>query len=292
MLRVFATFAIVLAASFALGAQPTELPLWPDKAPGALGDEPGDRPTLTIHRPDKPTAARAAVVVCPGGGYQHLALGHEGQEIADWLNSLGVTACVLKYRLAPRYHHPAPITDAQRALRTVRAKAGDWNIDAAKLGIIGFSAGGHLASTTATHFDRGQSESGDPIEQQSCRPDFAILVYPVIALATDYAHAGSRKNLLGEQPDPQLLESLSNERQVTKDTPPCFLVASSEDKPVPSENSVLFYLACQQAGVPAELHVFERGPHGFGLGQKDPSLSTWPALCANWLRRHSFLSGQ
>jgi acetyl esterase/lipase len=270
--------------------EPNPLLLWPDGAPGAIGSEERDKPSLTIYRPASDRGQHAAIVVCPGGGYAGLAMDHEGRQIAEWLNSLGITACVLKYRLGPRYHHPSPLLDAQRALRTVRANAAKWQLDPTKVGILGFSAGGHLASTAATHFDRGDASAPDAVDRQNARPDFAVLVYPVIALATEYAHAGSRRHLLGDKPDAKLVESLSNERQVTADTPPCFLVHTGEDKAVPPENSLLFYKALRKAGVPAELHVYERGPHGFGLGKADPSLTTWPGLCVAWLRKHNFLT--
>ncbi|MGD9645421.1 MAG: alpha/beta hydrolase [Pirellulales bacterium] len=276
-------------AAAAAETGPEVITVWPDGAPAAAGDDEADRPTLSIYTPPDDKRQRAAVVICPGGGYQHLAVGHEGTEIAEWLNSLGVTAGILRYRLAPRYKHPAMLQDAQRAVRIVRASAAKREIDADKIGVIGFSAGGHLVSTIATHFDAGRSEATDQIEQASCRPDFAILVYPVIAIATEYAHGGSRKNLLGDNPPQELLESLSNERMVTADTPPCFLVHSGTDKAVPPENSVLFYLALRKAKVPAEMHIFEEGPHGFGLGKKDPSLKLWPGLCAEWLAEHGVI---
>ena len=273
----------------ASSGEPEVITIWPDGAPGAAGDTEADRPTLSIYTPPADKRQRAAVVICPGGGYQHLAVGHEGTEIADWLNSHGITAGILRYRLAPRYKHPAPLQDVQRAVRIVRSSAAERNIDADKIGVIGFSAGGHLVSTIATHFDAGKSEVSDAIEQASCRPDFAILVYPVIALATEYAHGGSRKNLLGDSPPQELLESLSNERMVTAGTPPCFLVHSGTDTAVPPENSVLFYLALRKAKVPVEMHIFEQGPHGFGLGKKDPALKQWPGLCAEWLAEHGFV---
>ncbi|MBX7072726.1 MAG: alpha/beta hydrolase [Pirellulales bacterium] len=287
--------AFAISILFALStpcraADPETLLVWPQGAPGAVAAEEVDRPTLAIYQPPAEGRQRAAIVVCPGGGYSGLAMDHEGQQIADWLNAHGVTACVLKYRLGPRYHHPAPLSDAQRAIRIVRAQASELEIDPDKIGILGFSAGGHLASTAATHFDRGQSDAQDPIDRQSCRPDFAVLLYPVIALATEYAHAGSLKNLLGDAPDAKLLESLSNERQVTAETPPCFLVHTNEDKPVPAENSVLFYLALRKAGVPAEMHIYEFGRHGLGLGKVDPAFSTWPALCIQWMTRHGWLA--
>ena len=293
-----AAFLVLIAArSFAADDQPTKpalaepevIKIWPKGAPGAAGDTEADIPTLSIYTPPAEKRQRAAVVICPGGGYQHLAVGHEGTEIVEWLNSHGITAGILRYRLAPRYKHPAMLNDVQRAVRIVRSSAKERDIDANKIGVIGFSAGGHLVSTIATHFDAGRSEATDPIEQASCRPDFAILGYPVIAIATEYAHGGSRKNLLGDNPPQALLESLSNERMVTSETPPCFLVHSGTDTAVPPENSVLFYLALRKAKVPVEMHIFEQGPHGFGLGQKDPALKQWPGLCAEWLVEHEFI---
>lgn len=267
---------------------PTEL-LWPNGAPGAAGTEEIDQPWLWLYPAPADKANGAAVVVCPGGGYGHLAINHEGEEIAQWLNSLGVSAYVLKYRLAPRYHHPAPINDAQRALRMVRSRAEAWKIDPSRVGIMGFSAGGHLASTAATHFDKGQPDSADPIEKVSCRPDFAILGYPVITFEDAFTHVGSRTNLLGEKPDAALLENLSNEKQVTAETPPTFLFHTSEDSGVLPENSVLFYMALHKAGVPAEMHIYEKGPHGVGLAAKDPVLSTWSGRCSDWLMGRGIL---
>jgi acetyl esterase/lipase len=249
-----------------------------------VGNEEADRPTLSLYLPAAEKAAGTGVVVCPGGGYGTLALDHEGRQIADWLNSLGVAAFVLKYRLGPRYHHPAPLQDAQRALRLVRSHAGEFGVAPDRIGIWGFSAGGHLASTAGTHFNAGDPGAPDPIDRMSCRPDFLILAYPVISFATPYAHAGSRKNLLGENPDPALVESLSNEKQVTPQTPPAFLFHTDEDKGVPAENSVLFYLALRKAGVPAELHIYRRGKHGVGLAQSDPVLSSWAGRLADWLK--------
>lgn len=268
---------------------PASFPIWPKGAPGTVGSEDRDIPTLTVYLPPKEKATGAAVVICPGGGYGALAMDHEGHQVGRWLNSIGVAGFILKYRIAPRYRHPAPLQDVQRALRTVRSKAQEFGIDAQRVGILGFSAGGHLASSAGTHFDSGQASAEDPIERQSCRPDFMILVYPVVALSTKYAHVGSKNNLLGKEPDAQLLKSLSNETQVTKQTPPTFLVHSSEDKSVPAENSILFYLALREAGVPAEMHIFEKGRHGFGLGGQDPVLSAWPKRCAGWLEMHGFL---
>jgi len=275
---------LVAVVSCGAAAEPKVVALWPGGAPGAVGNEEADRPTLSLYLPAAEKAAGTGVVVCPGGGYGTLALDHEGRQIAVWLNSLGVAAFVLKYRLGPRYHHPAPLQDAQRALRLVRSHAGEFGVAPDRIGIWGFSAGGHLASTAGTHFNAGDPGAPDPIDRMSCRPDFLILAYPVISFATPYAHAGSRKNLLGENPDPALVESLSNEKQVTPQTPPAFLFHTDEDKGVPAENSVLFYLALRKAGVPAELHIYRRGKHGVGLAQSDPVLSSWAGRLADWLK--------
>jgi acetyl esterase/lipase len=264
--------------------------LWPAGAPGAVGDEDSDKPAIAVWLPPAEKATGAAVVVCPGGGYGHLAMGHEGREVAQWLNSFGVAAFVLRYRIAPRYHHPTPLHDVQRAIRMVRARAAEWKLDPQKVGVMGFSAGGHLASTAGTHFDRGQPQAAATIDRASSRPDFMILVYPVISFTTEYAHAGSRRNLLGTDPDPKLVEGLSNERQVTRDTPPTFLMHTTGDRGVPPENSILFYLALRKAGVPAELHIYEKGEHGFGLAANDPVLATWPKRCEDWLRVRGVLS--
>lgn len=268
--------------------EPEVVTLWPEGAPGAVGAEPKDVPTLTIYRPEPGKATGASVVICPGGGYGALAE-HEGRPIAEWLNSIGVTGVVLKYRLGPRYHHPAFLNDAARAIRTVRSHADDWKLDPKRVAILGFSAGGHLASTAATHFDAGKADATDPIERLSSRPDRAILLYPVVAIATPYGHTGSKKNLLGESPDPALVASLSNETQVTPETPPTFLAHTNEDAGVPAENSLLFVLALRKAKVPVELHLFEKGKHGLGLGG-DTAFGAWPALCAAWLEGQGFLA--
>jgi acetyl esterase/lipase len=257
--------------------------LWPEGAPGALGKEDRDKPSLTVYLPaDK--ANGAAVVVCPGGGYGALAMDHEGKQIAEWLNARGVAAFILKYRLGPRYHHPAPMHDVQRALRTVRARAEEWHVNAKRIGVWGFSAGGHLASTAATHFDKGKADAQDPVERVSCRPDFAILAYPVITMEKPYTHMGSRNNLLGQNPEARLVEKMSNEKQVTAETPPTFLFHTSTDTAVPPENSALFYLALRKHHVPAELHIFAEGPHGVGLAQRFPALRGWPDLLATWMK--------
>lgn len=261
--------------------------LWPGGAPGALGREAVDVPTLTPYFPAPEKATGAAVIICPGGGYTRLA-NHEGEPVAQWLNTLGVAAFVLKYRLGPRYQQPAPLLDAQRAIRLVRSNATKWNLDIERIGILGFSAGGHLASTAGTHYDAGDPGAADPIDRVSCRPSVMILVYPVITMR-EFTHAGSKKNLLGDNPPPELVALYSNEERVTKDTPPAFLVHTFADTAVPLENSLQFVTALRKAKVPVELHLYEKGPHGFGLGRGDPVLSTWPARCAEWLKIRGFM---
>jgi len=280
--------ALLAAASAEAGEPRVEL-LWPEGAPGAAGAEEADKPSLTVWLAPADKANGAAVVICPGGGYGGLAIGHEGKDVAAWLNSNGVAGFMLKYRHAPRYRHPIPLQDAQRAIRTVRSRAKDWGVDPARIGILGFSAGGHLASTVGTKFDEGNPDATDPIDRASCRPDFMVLVYPVISFTTKYAHAGSRANLLGKNPAPELVEGLSSEKQVTAKTPPTFLIHGGADTGVPPENSVLFYMALREAKVPAELHLYEKGGHGFGLAPGDPVLSTWPARCIEWMRARGII---
>ncbi len=290
--RVFLTVCLMSPLSLILGrplpAQPqpaaeATILLWPEGAPGAVGNEDLDKPTLTLFPAGGPNATGTAVVICPGGGYVHLAMDHEGLQIARWFNSIGVSAFVLKYRLGARYHHPAQLQDVQRAIRYVRAHSHEWNVRSQRIGVMGFSAGGHLASTAGTHFDGGDPDSPDPIEQASSRPDFMILVYPVISFTTQYTHQGSKNFLLGENPDPALVELLSNEKQVTPQTPPTFLIHADDDTTVPPQNSILFYLALKDAGVRAEMHIFRHGGHGFGLAPQDAILGTWPGLLRNWL---------
>ncbi len=285
--------AFLAAAAYLFGQRrgvtPEPVLLWPDGAPGAVGNEDVDRPTLTPYLPEQERSTGTAVVVCPGGGYGHLAMDHEGVQVARWLNSIGVAAFVLKYRLGPRYHYPAPLDDAQRALRHIRFHADKYRIERRRVGIWGFSAGGHLASTAATHFDRGNPSATTVIERMSARPDFAILAYPVITLIGEHAQKGSRRNLLGEQPDPKLVELLSNQTQVTAETPPTFLFHTNTDRSVPPENSIMFYMALRQAGVPAEMHIYQRGRHGVGLAPTDLVLSSWPRRLADWLQAGGLL---
>ncbi len=282
------TAAFLLACQTSAAEPHVEL-LWPSGAPGAVGNEESDRPTLTVYTPPEGQANGAGIVICPGGGYGHLAVDHEGQQIAEWMNSLGVTAGVLRYRIAPRYHHPAPMQDVQRAIRLMRSRADEWKFDAQRIGVIGFSAGGHLASTAATHFAASEDSTGNPVEKASCRPDFAILCYPVITMELPITHSGSRRNLLGESPDAELVKAMSNDQQVTAETPPTFLLHTTEDTAVLPENSLLFYAAMRKAGVPVELHIYEKGPHGVGLGRQHPGVGSWPEQCEAWLRGREIL---
>lgn len=289
MQRIIST--LILAALVACGtaAAAEAFPLWSGDAPHAAGAAEKSTPTLQPYLPEPRTATGAAVVVFPGGGYGHLAKDHEGVQIGRWLSQSGVAAFVTHYRHAPEYHHPVPLEDAQRAIRTVRARAKEWKVDPDRIGVLGFSAGGHLAATTGTLFDGGKPEADDKIDQASCRPDFMILLYPVIAMAKPYGHMGSRRNLLGPEPADELVKKMSPELQVTGHTPPAFLVHTSTDTVVPSQNSVLFYMALRKAGVPAEMHIFEQGPHGFGLGRQDAALTVWSELCLTWLRTRGIL---
>lgn len=262
--------------------------LWPDgQTPGAQGEGAQDIPTITVYPPEGAPNG-SSVIVCPGGGYGTLAP-HEGEPVALWLNSAGITAFVLRYRHAPAYQHPIPLGDLQRAIRTVRSRGGEWKLDAYRIGILGFSAGGHLVSSASTHFDAGNPDSADPIERAGSRPDAAILIYPVIAFDGPHAHLGSRTNLLGESPDEELIRYLSSTAQVTPETPPSFLVHSIDDRAVPVENSLEYALALSANSVPFAMQIYEHGGHGYGLGGDDPVLSAWPRECAAWLRARGFL---
>ena len=288
---VFASMCLLLLSVAAVRAvEPKTELLWPQGAPGAKGDELKDKPTLIIYAPDKDQANGAAVVICPGGGYGGLAMNHEGHDIAKWLNSFGVAGFICDYRHRGKgYGHPAPLQDAQRALRTVRARAAEWNVDPARIGILGFSAGGHLTSSALTHFDKGQPDAPDVVARVSCRPDFGVLCYAVIAFNQPYTHVGSQHNLLGKDADAELVKSMSSELQVTPETPPTFLWHTNEDSGVPPENSIAFYLAMRRAKVPAELHIFETGPHGIGLAPGKTGTGEWPKLCELWMRNHGLL---
>jgi acetyl esterase/lipase len=262
--------------------------LWPSGAPGAQGTDDSDKPELTVFLPAGANTIRTAVVVAPGGGYQHLATEKEGFAVARWLNDHGVAAFVLRYRLGPKYHHPVELGDAQRAIRLVRSRAAEYGIAEDHVGICGFSAGGHLAASAGALFDAGDSGATDPIEQKSSRPDFLILAYPVITMEDPSVHLGSKRNLLGENPDPALVSALSLETRVTPQTPPTFLFATTDDKTVPVVNSVMFYEALVRAGVPAEMHLFQHGAHGAGLATANPQLSVWPDLLLKWMRERGY----
>jgi acetyl esterase/lipase len=269
--------------------EPQTILLWPGGAPGALGNGESDKPAITVYMPPNTTGPMTAVIIAPGGSYTRLSMNNEGRAPANFLNALGIAAFVLRYRLGPQYHHPIELGDAQRAIRMVRARAAEWHIAPDRVGMMGFSAGGHLASSASTHFDAGKSDAADPIERVSSRPDFAILGYPVISFVEPWTHQGSKTNLLGENPDAALARSLSSETQVTASTPPTFIYQTNADTTVPAENAVAYYLALRKAGVPAELHIFKDGAHGTGLGLRDPALSEWPRLLANWLRASGWI---
>lgn len=279
----------VHAAAQGGNTAPQQVLLWPNGAPGAVGATDLDKPSITAYIPaNNPT--HTAVVVCPGGGYVMLAVDKEGTQVAHWLNARGVAAFVLTYRLGPRYHHPAQLMDAQRAIRYVRANALRYDIAPDKIGIWGFSAGGHLASTAGTHFDAGNSAASDVIEHASSRPDFMVLAYPVISMQPGTTHNWSMHALLGETPSPALVDGLSNETQVTPQTPPTFLFSTTNDDAVPVMNSVLFYEALLRSGVPAEMHIFEQGRHGAGLAQENPELRLWPVLLQNWMHKNGWMA--
>jgi acetyl esterase/lipase len=258
--------------------------LWEKDAPGAKGTSDKDIPTLTIYLPEEGSATGAAMVICPGGGYGGLAQ-HEGKDYAEWLAKHGVTGFVLKYRLGSAgYRHPVMLQDVSRAMRLVRSRASEWKVDPKRIGVMGSSAGGHLASTLLTHFDDGDASASDPIEKVSSRPDLGILCYPVITMG-EKTHQGSKKNLLGDNPSDELVKLLSNELQVTAQTPPTFLFHTAEDQAVPVENSLMFATALAQHHVAFDLHVYEKGRHGIGLANGHP----WTEECLKWLKLHDFV---
>ena len=285
------TLAILLLSSVMVQAQPqAAIPLWTGEVPGALGTEEKDRPTLTPYLPGT-NATGAAVVVCPGGGYGMLAT-HEGHDYALWLNQQGITAFVLKYRLGGHgYRHPVMLQDAARAVRLVRARADEWKVDPKRVAIMGSSAGGHLASTLLTHFDAGDSNATDVVDRQSSRPTLGILCYPVITMGA-HTHQGSKNNLLGKEPTDDLVKLLSNELQVTSNTPPCFVWHTWEDKAVKVENALQFVWALQRAGVPYDLHIYEKGRHGIGLADKPPFTNAhpWSKDLVFWLKTRGFIN--
>jgi len=273
-----------------MGVEPEKQYLWPEGAPYAKGTEEKDKPYLDIYVPTQSNTG-AAIVVCPGGGYGGLAMDHEGKQVAEWLNGLGVTAFVLNYRHNGKgYQNPAPLTDVQRAVRYARFYAKERAIDPNRIGIMGFSAGGHLASSAGTHFQKSAYELKDKIDAVSCRPDFMVLVYPVITLEPPYYHGGSRRNLLGDTPSEELVKSFCNHLQVTAETPPTFLVHANDDTAVPPENSIMFYEACRKAGVAAEMHIYLKGSHGFGMRKGVGPAEGWIDRCAEWMKLSGFLT--
>jgi len=300
MYKLLVLTGMILTASISM-AQNSNLPLWEADPPNYR--ETGEvtiwdtsdivrvrnvqKPDIAVFLPSKKNATGEAVVICPGGGYRILAYDWEGTDIARWLNSEGIAAVVLKYRLPESKSniipYKSPLMDAQRAMRQVRFNAEKWNVDPGKIGIMGFSAGGHLASTLSTHFDAGDPTSPDPVEQQSCRPDFSILLYPVISFSDEYTHQGSREALLGEDPDPDLVRNFSNELQVTADTPPAILIHSEDDQGVPVENSLAYYKSLKENQVTSELHIYPYGGHGYSLAIGQGHLSTWPDRVIEWI---------
>lgn len=287
---------LIIVCAFGMarvGAQPvSSFALWSEGAPGALGTNASDIPTLTVYLPEAKSATGASMVICPGGGYAGLA-SHEGEDYARFLNENGVAAFVLKYRLGSAgYRHPAMLQDAARAVRTVRARSGEWCLDRRRVGIMGSSAGGHLASTLLTHFDLGQADSVDPVERESSRPDLGVLCYAVITMG-QFTHEGSKRNLLGPEPSPETVDLLSNELQVTRDTPPCFLWHTYEDSAVAVENSLQFAVALRRHGIPLDLHIYQKGPHGLGLGTREwlpAKRHPWTTDLLYWLKARGFVN--
>ncbi len=270
---------------------PAPMLLWPKGAPGALGVADEDKPSITVYLPAaNPT--KTAVVIAPGGGYQHLSMVREGSDVAAWLNAHGIAAIQLRYRIGPKYHNPIELDDAQRAIRMVRAHAAEYGIAADHIGMWGFSAGGHLTATAGTHFDAGNAAAVDAIERESSRPDFLILAYPVITMEAPYVHTGSRMYLLGDAPAQADVDAMSAELHVTAQTPPTFLFSTTDDRTVPIMNSVMFYEALVKAGVPVEMHVFQHGGHGSGLAPANPQLSPWTEMLIKWMRERGYAAAQ
>jgi acetyl esterase/lipase len=283
-------------------AQNPVLKLWPDGIPGSIknetyfekstvsdgivtGYEKVTDPSLFVFLPSAQKATGIAVLICPGGGYGGLAFGHEGFAIARWLNENGIAGIILKYRLPSdlimKDKSIGPLQDAQEAMRIIRRNASEWKINPHKVGVIGFSAGGHLASTLSTHFAEEVYKLKDTV---SARPDFSLLLYPVISFDASFTHAGSRKNLIGSNPSEDAIRHFSNELQITSDTPPAFIVHSSDDKVVPVKNSIVYFEGLEKYNIPAELHIFQKGGHGYGLAINRATESAWPNMCLNWIK--------
>ncbi|MDE0937433.1 MAG: alpha/beta hydrolase [Mariniblastus sp.] len=272
---------------YSVSAEPEVIPLWASNVPGAMGNEEKDTPRLILY-PATENPSGTAVVICPGGGYGGLAMGHEGHQIAAWLNKNGISAFICDYRHRGKgYGHPYPLMDVQRAIRTVRKNAEAWKINPDKIGVLGFSAGGHLASSVSTHDSLGDL-LGDEIDAMPCRPNFSVLCYPVIGFGKPYTHRGSQRNLIGDNAKQELIQFYSNEEQVDSKTPPTFLWHTTQDKAVPVENSIEYYLACKKHQVPASLHIFEQGRHGIGLAVGTKAAFAWPQLCIEWMQELGF----
>ncbi len=290
--------AFVLSAT----AQPVNMKVWPNGIPGSkqasdytentidrkdgvLRVEKVTDPEISVYLPKKEKANGMAVLIIPGGGYGIVAIDHEGHAVAKWLNEQGIAGIVLKYRLPSdkimEDKSIGPLQDAQEALRIVRRNAASWKINPKKIGVMGFSAGGHLASTLSTHYMEKVYNVSDTT---SARPDFSLLIYPVITFDATFTHMGSRNNLIGEKPTEAQVKRFSNELQINAQTPPAFLVHSGDDKTVPVKNSISYYTALQQNNIPSELHIFQKGGHGYGLGRGNGTENSWPALCLNWLK--------
>lgn len=287
MKKAFWTLCVAMLAGGVMANQ--EILLWPNGAPGALGVRDVDKPSLTVYLA-KTNATGAAMVICPGGGYGGLAP-HEGRDYALFLNQHGVTCFVLKYRLGSAgYRHPVMLGDAARAVRLVRARATEWGVSTNRIGIMGSSAGGHLASTLLTHFDAGDATASDPVDRVSSRPDLGVLCYAVITMG-EHTHHGSRNNLLGDKPSAELITALSGEKNVTAQTPPCFIWHTWEDGGVKVENSLDFASALRAHGVPFDLHIYQKGGHGIGLADKPPFAHAhpWAADLVYWLRQYQFV---
>ncbi|MEM8946431.1 MAG: alpha/beta hydrolase [Planctomycetota bacterium] len=312
-IRSLLKIGMIVGVAFAhqlqsMATEASVIPLWPGIAPGSedyTGKERFDsrapavgngwltgvsKPTLTVYLPPEDARVGTAVVVCPGGGYGGLSIEKEGSTMAKWFAQRGVAAAVLKYRHGGGLHqHPIPLNDAQRALRLVRSRADAWQLDIDSIGILGFSAGGHLAASAGTHFDKGQADATDPIERESCQPNFMVLVYPVISMKEELTNPGSRRNLLGQSPPKDLVRLMSNEMQVTADTCPTFITHAADDKAVPVENAVELYRALRKQNVPAEMHLYEIGGHGYGFYRGDRPADRWPDLLEVWLKGHGLM---
>ena len=307
--QIMKTFRIIvflfIIPFMAFAQTPEVMKLWPGQAPYSNGKATPEKESrqgsisnigeasLIIYRPEQGKANGSTVIICPGGGYTNESTIKEGHDVAKWFASFGVTGIVLKYRLPGAdgitEKDKAPLSDAQRAIRYVRSKAAEWGLKPNQIGIMGFSAGGNLAVNAGTHFDAGNAQSTDAVEQLSCRPDFMVLIYPVVSMAFDLTHMGSRLNLLGAHPDTTKVIYYSGEQNVTAETPPTFLVHASDDKTVKVENTINFFLAIHKFGTPVEMHIYEKGGHGFGLNQATGTALSWPDRCKGWMEQRKLL---